>query len=59
MKLESLVIAESDMSAVNMFSSLVHTARHATGINLLWKWLCLTFEMSGHHGVISITGVKS
>ena len=33
MKMESLVIADQH-AAVNMYSGLVHTARHARGIGL-------------------------
>ena len=37
MKLESLVIADQH-AAVNTFSGLVHTARHAMGIDLTQSW---------------------
>jgi hypothetical protein len=37
MKLESLVIADQH-AAVNTFSGLVHTARHAMGVGFTRSW---------------------
>ena len=47
MKLESLVIADQH-AAVNTFSGLVHTARHAMGVGSTRKQCANRKEAIGH-----------
>jgi hypothetical protein len=54
MKLESLVIADQH-AAVNTFTGLVHTARHAMGVNFtLSRWA--NRKEAAYHGNVDDWG---
>ena len=53
MKLESLVIVNHQVT-VNMLSNLVHTARHAMGISLIWKYKGLYVYCKIYFNIFSI-----
>ena len=54
MKSESLVIANQNV-AVNTFSGLVHTARHAMGVGSTRRW-CANRKEAASHGRINDWG---
>ena len=54
MKAESLVIANYHV-AVNMSTSLVHTARHAMGVGSTRRW-CANRKEAASHGRINDWG---
>ncbi len=54
MKSESLVIADQH-AAVNTFTGLVHTARHAMGVNLTLS-KCANRKEAAYHGDVDDWG---